>query len=516
MTQIVIDTSNKAALKTSLESAIGASAAQVKAFEEKVATFARQYDEILERIGSADGRHDEMVKGLKDLKTLVGDMNRTPTLDGKARKVPVTKEAFVQYGMQAIHQSKSAVAVTRHGWGSTFAVDEDDPLEAWKTAGDDVRIVAMLMGIKDLGRIQQLGIFRGRYLDACKAVEPILKEVFNTTVSGEGLEWMAQDMSEQLIEMVRIERVLMSYFQEVPMRHGSLRFPTWLTDLQAFLMTENTSATATTPAVSDGLNTRDITSRYDLQARAVGVSIGLTKFSIEDAAIEELPWARHAIVETLGEAEEEMGLNGDSTATHMDTDINAVTDHPAKAFPGIRYVATRTANAARVSAGGQRLDRDDNIRDYLLRVLGKMDRYGTSPEKVLCLTGAMGNSQLLSVQAWLTAYAASQAATNASGKVPPTPMGWKYAVSGKQRANLDSTGVNTSGTTALDKTSTELIYIPAWKLGKVREVTLQVLDQTRAKQDQIEILGTMREAFGTPYKTDGTEPHVGQVYDQGV
>lgn len=514
MSEILIDTSTKPALKESLQKAIGAGAAQQKALEEKVAKFARQYDEILERLGSAEGRTEEQVKGLADLKLLVGDMNRVPTPD-KKRRLGVTKEAFVQYGMQAIHQAKSIVKATQHGWGTTFEVDEDDPFEAWKTAGDDVRLVAMMMGIKDLGRVKQLGIYRGRYLESCKALEPILKEVFNTVNAGEGLEWLAQDMSEQLIEMVRIERVLAGYFQEVPMRHGSLRFPTWLTDLQAFLMSENTTDNST-PAISDGLNTRDITSKYDLQAKAVGVAIRMTKFSIEDMAIDELPWARHAIVETLGEAEEEMILNGDSTATHMDTDINAVTDHPAKAFPGLRYVATRSVNAARIGAGGARLDSDANIRDFLLKVLGRMDKYGTNPGKVLCLTGAIGNSQLLSVQAWLTAYAASQAATNVSGKVPPTPFGWKYAVSGKQRANLDSTGVNSSGMTALDRTSTELVYIPAWKLGKVREVTLQVLDQTRAKQDQIEILGTMREAFGTPYKTDGTEPHVGQVYDQGV
>jgi HK97 family phage major capsid protein len=515
VSQILIDTTSKATLKSSMEAALAASESKRKELSDKVALFATQHAEVIERLGKADGDRDEQVKALRDLKVLVGDMNRTPTLDGKKRRIPVSKEAFLQYGMQAIHQAKSVVKSTVHPWGTTFETDEDDVFEQWKTAGDDVRLTAMLMGIKDLGRIEQLKIFRGPYLDACKAVEPILKEAFDTGDAGAGLEWLAQDMSEQLIEMIRIERVLAAYFQEVPMRHGSLRFPTWLTDLQAFLMTENTGD-SDTPAIGDGLNTRDITSKYDLAAKAVGVAIKMSKFLVEDAAIEELPWARHAIVETLGEAEEEMILNGDTTATHMDTDINAVTDHPAKAFPGLRYVATRSVNPARVAAGGARLDSDASIRDFLLKVLGRMDKYGTSPGKVLCLSGAIGNSQLLSVQAWLTAYAASQAATNVSGKVPPTPFGWKYAVSGKQRANLDSSGVNSSGTTALDRTSTELVYLPAWKIGKVREVTLQVLDQTRAKQDQIEILGTMREAFGSPYKTDGTEPHVGQVYDQGV
>lgn len=502
---INIDTSNKAALQASLTTE----------FE----TLEKNYSEVLEKLGAAQGDRDELKNGLKDLKKVLDDAMRTRfAVDktGNIRALPksVTKEQVVQFGMKALHaaEAKDRVKMVSLPYGNRFEIDEDDVLANFQRASDDVHLVRLMMGVKNWHEIPNLKVFRDRFLPAAREGATLVKEAFDIQTAGEGLEWLATDMSEQFIEMIRMQRVVAALFEEVPMRHGTLKFPTWLVDLSAKKFAENTSDSGGT-AIHEGLNTRNVTSNFSLAAVAAGVTITMSKFVEEDSAIDMLPWGRGAMTEALKEGEEDWIINGDLTGTHMDADVAAL-DMATMGY-GLRYVGNQSVNPARVSAGASKLDSDAAIVATLLASMGGMGKYGVDPSKVALIVGANGNAQLLGVPMWLTANVVGRA-TNTTGQVGFTPFGWRYAVSSKVKNSLAATGVNTSGTSAVDKTCSILANTRTWKLGRVREITLQVLVETRAKYDQNEIVATMREAFGTPYLTDGTEPHVGYIYDQGV
>lgn len=499
----VIDTSSKTKLAESLTNEI-----------ERLAT---HHDETLQRLGAADGDRDELKKGLADLKTIVGDMARLPVAPGVTkRRLPVTKEAFVAYGLKALHDApqKGRVKGINNPWGTDFEIDEDDVLARLNWAGDDIRLLGLMLGKKHPHELREFQHFKGSYIPAVQDAVALVKEAFDIQTAGEGLEWLAMDMSEQFIEMIRIERRVAALFEEVPMRHGKLTFPTWFTDLDAFTFAENTSDSGGT-AIDEGLGSKNVTSKFELEAKGFGLTVTLSKFLIEDSAIDQLPWARRAMVEALRNGEEDAIINGDTTATHMDADIAAVTRHPAKAWKGLRYQGLHASNVAKESMGGARMDSMANVRDFSLKVLGNMDEYGVEPDRLALIVGSNGNAQLLSVEPFLTANVIGRA-TNTSGKIGFTPFGWRYAISGRLRKNLASTGVNTSAASTADKTMSLLVCTPTWKLGKVREITLQLLDQTRAKYDQNEIVATMREAFGSPFGVDGVRPTVGAMYDQGL
>lgn len=484
---------------------------ELKTGKQLVEWIGTRFDEVTDRLGLVEGKGEKIETELGRLATLTKDANRThvPGLTEKVGRLPFTKSDFVKYGMKAA--IAAPLPIEKKSDGSWTA--GDGPLATLQAKSDDLRLLAVVMRKNTREEVRELKFYRDEYLPAYREVEAMVKAAFDIQTTGEGLEYVATDLSGSLVEMVRMERRVASLFEELPMPHGVLTVPSWLTDAQAYGFAEVTADTGGTP-IDDGLPS-GFTSNFTLTAKGIGLALTTSRFMEEDSVIPWLQLLRRAGIQALVNGEEDVFINGDTTATHMDADVAAVTRHVAKQLTGLRYVGLLAANPALTPASGAYINSDADFRDVVLKCLGKMDKYGVKPGDLAFLVPAVVNAQLLSVEAFLTMYARGSAATNANGIIQ-SPFGWDYTPTAYLKTNLASSGVNTSGTTTVDKTSAMLVHKPSWKKGRVREITVQLLDQTRALYDQDQLVFTMRQAFRSARKMDGTEPHVGLMVDIGA
>ncbi len=469
-----------------------------------------RHEEVLQEIAAAKESTSRVEGALASLKLMVNDANRTPVaaLSDKGEAVPVTKDAWLQYGMKAVLLAPLPVERKANGELTTG----DGPIATFHAKSDELLIFAKLMRLKTREEIRETKFYKEHYVPAYRAAEKHVcaKGAFDISEAGAGLEFIATDLSGSLVEMVEVERRAMSLFESLPMQHGILTVPVWLTHATAYGFDENTSDTGGT-AIPDGL-TAGMTGNFQIAAKGIGLALTTSKYTEEDSVIPWLPFLRRAGIRALVNGEEDAGFNGDTTATHMDADINAVTAHVAKRWKGLRYVGLLSANPAKIDCQGNPINSDVAFRDYVLKGLGLMDKYGTIPGDLVLFAPALVNAQLLSVEAFKTMYARGPAATNVNGIIR-SPFGWDYCLTAYLRTNLASGGVNTSGLTTVDKTSALLVHKGSWKKGIVRQVNVQLLDQTRALYDQDQLVFTMRQGFISARKMDGTEPHVSDLYD---
>lgn len=488
---------------------------EIKSGKELVGWIGDRFEEVSQKFAAAEEtaskQGERIEKAFKQIELLTGDANRTfiPGLTEKTGRLPFTKEAFLQFGMEAA--IRAPLSIERGADGELTA--GDGPLAKLHEAHDELKILGAIMGKRSPEELKRTKYFREVYAPAYRVVEGMAKGAFDIQTAGEGLEHVSDDMSGSLVEMVRIARRASSLVGELPMPHGVLTVPSWLTDAQAYGFDENTSDTGGT-AIPDGI-TAGMTSNFQITAKGIGLALTTSRFMDEDALFPWLPFLRRAGVQALVNGEEDAMFNGDTTATHMDADIHAVTGHVAKRWKGWRYVGMLAANTAKTNAGGNPINSDDRFRDTFLTALGRMGKYGVNPGALALFAPGQVNAQLLSVEVFKTMYARGAGATNVSGVIQ-SPFGWNYVLTEYLRNNLAASGFNTSGTATPETTAALIVHTDSWKKGRVREISVQVLDQTRAKYDQIELVFTMRQGFIASRKMDGTEPHVGAVYNIGL
>lgn len=468
----------------------------------------KRFDEVSSAIGAANENVGKVQTEMAQLKLLVGDANRTPLAQAaaKAGALPITKEAFLEYGMKAA--IAAPLPIERKANGELTA--GDGPLATLQEKSDELLILTRILG-KCRGEaltreeIHGLKFFKSEYAPAYRAVETIAKAAFDIQTTGEGLEYVATDLSGSLIEMVEVKRKFASLIESLPMEHGVLTVPSWLNHATAYGFDENTADTGGT-AIDDGLSGNTLTTNFTITAKGIGLALTTSRFMSEDSVIPWLPFLRKVGVRALVNGEEDAMFNGHTAATHPDADIAAITRHVAKRWNGLRYVGM--LGNAKKDCNGDPINSDAFFRDYVLDVLGKMDKYGVEPGDIALAVGTPINAQLLAVQSFKDMYINGRASTSVNGIIQ-SPFGWDYCPTAYLRTNLSNTGYNTSATTTPDKTAFALVHKDSWKKGRVREMSVQVLDQTRALYDQIQIVFTMRQGFIAARKMDGTEPHVG-------
>jgi len=303
--------------------------------------------------------------------------------------------------------------------------------------------------------------FRGRILEGTKAL--------TSTGAGTGDELVPTDLSAELLRRFymasRIAQLTMA--NEITMPTQPYIFPLSTTrptfKLEAV---ENTAATASDPG----------TGQVTLNAKKF---MGLVEYSYEldeDSIVPILGWLQGLLGETAAAVWESVLINGDDTATHMDTDTAAIAKAPEKAFKGWRKLALAVTELKKdLSTGG--------INEANLRIMRKaMGKYGLTQTDLLWLVGPLGGADTEAIANVTTIDKYGPRATILTGELSNL-FGIPIIKSEMVRENLNATGVQDGVTTT--KGSVLLVNWKRFLYGVRRDMMVETDVDKLSQKNQI-------------------------------
>lgn len=274
-----------------------------------------------------------------------------------------------------------------------------------------------------------------------------LRKAMDTATSGEGSEWVPDVLSTQLIEKYRLQARVPGLFTEIQMPANPYKLPTDLGDMTFYLISESLSAEPSkTPTTK--LTTGDLT----LTAKKFrGRSIWSEELD-EESIIPILPRVKENIARSAALAVEDAIINGDTTATHQDSDVTDSKDH-RKAWKGLRKHALEQSYDADMSTFD---------KDTTLARITAMGKYGITKSELIWIASVVSYNKALALTEMRTVDKYGPKATILTGEVGKL-YGVPFVVSEKVRENLNNSGVYDGSTT--DKSGILLVNKNQWVLG---------------------------------------------------
>lgn len=293
---------------------------------------------------------------------------------------------------------------------------------AIRERADDAYILATLLRT-EVGNLKMWQNFRES--------RSALRKAMDTATSTEGSEWVPTTLSTNLIEKYRLQARVAGLFTEIAMPRNPYKLPTSLSDMTFYLIGESlTSEPSKTPTTK--LTTGDLTlTAVKLRARSIW-----SEELDEESIIPVLPAVKNNIAKSAALAVEDVIINGDTTATHQDSDVTDSKDH-RKAWKGLRKHAL---------ANSYNVDLSTFDKDTTRSLLTKMEKYGVIPSEVAWITGVVCYNKMRGLTELLTVDKYGPNATILTGEVGKL-YGSPVIISEKTRENLNASGVYDGSTT---------------------------------------------------------------------
>ena len=304
-------------------------------------------------------------------------------------------------------------------------------------------------------------------------------KAITTGGSGTGLELVNTDLSSELMARFYLESQLATELMasEIDMPSDPFKLPMVTTRPTFYQGSEapGSDPTASTPG----------TQNPTLDSKKI---IGLVEYSYEadeDSVVAILPLLQAGLSSGAADAFEGALLSGDTTATHQDSDIHAVSAHAAKSFDGLRKLALGVA-ALKVSlaTGGISAANFLSLKKAMLK-------YGVRPRDLIAVVGVKGYNDIVGLEETLTAdKVGSNLARILTGDAPSL-YGVRIITSAQCREDLNASGVYDGVTT--DKGSLLILHKPSWMVGVRRGFTVEV--DTDKKRQINSLVASFRRAF---------------------
>lgn len=227
--------------------------------------------------------------------------------------------------------------------------------------------------------------------------------------------------------------------------------------------------------------------------------IGIAEYSYEsdeDSIIAILPMLQEDLAAGAAYSFEDLLLNGDTAAVHMDDDVVGATNY-LKAFNGLRKMCLAQAATFRSFAGA--------VPSALLisAMRKQMFRWGLRPKDLLLIVGPQAYNNIVMLTETLTfdKVGNSDAARILTGTAASI-MGIPIVVSDACRENVASTGMNdATGNTFGNIT---LIHRPSFVVGVKRGFTVEI-DQNKRQQVNY-VIASFRRDFKAKEPVSATVP----------
>lgn len=347
---------------------------------------------------------------------------------------------------------------------------------------------------EQLARAKDLGNrMIAKYVGMAKRGEKAL----TSTGAGTGDEFVPTELSAELQRRLFLASDLAALMagREIEMPTQPFELPLNTTRPTFFLeTTENVAATESTPG----------TAKLVLDAKKLMGRVDFSYEVDEDSIIPILPFVQEQLSEAAADVYESVLINGDTTATHQDSDTQAIAKAGERAFMGFRKLARSvTTLSVDLSTGG--------ISEANLRTMRKrMGKWGVRVRDLLWIVGPNGINDIMAIANVATLEKYGPRATILTGELASF-LNIPIITSERNREDLTSLAIFDGVTTT--KGSILLVNTRMWIPGRRRDFTVEV-DRDIKTQTQF-IVGSFRRAFIPVETPSATIKHVviGRNYD---
>lgn len=423
---------------------------------------------------------------MDELKKLLAEINEKVSKSASVDTVKQMISDAIKESHEAVKKSKanvqteliqkSAGVVAIH----KSSTKKDEYIQFQKKA-DDVYITAQLMGVNP----RSLNIYK-EMVDLGRTIGIMKGDAMDDSETGYGAEWIPTNFSADMIDKIRLELKVAALHPRIVMPTDPFKIPGKNSDTSAKLATGGVAPSA------QKVGTRSIT----LDAVKLMDYVPVTYEIEEDSIIPILPLVKEDLVIALATGIEDATINGDTTATHQDSDVTS-SDDCRKAWKGYRKLVLSAAKVDLSTIS------DANVRS----IRKKLGKYGVDVSKLAYVTGISGFNQLLGLTEVRTVDKYGQYATVLSGELAKLD-GIPIIVSEKVRENLNASGVYDGTTTT--KTVLMLVRRDGFIYGDRKEVVIET--DRMIKTQTTDIVASQRIAFEPRYDAT-TETIVGLGYN---
>jgi HK97 family phage major capsid protein len=217
-----------------------------------------------------------------------------------------------------------------------------------------------------------------------------LGKALNTGTASHGGDWVPTDLSAQVIDILERNLVVATLFQSIDMPTQPFEIPQKTARSTTYYVNESTSDNpnlfrASQPTVG----------KLTLTAKKFANRVNLSDELTEDGIVAMLPLIREDIATSQARAVEDTLVNGDTTATHQDSDVTGV-DDVRKSIIGIRKLINTAAKYDVDEDGSGSLDIEDfrNARKLMTNTAGAAI-YGADTAGLSWLTSIHGGLKMM-------------------------------------------------------------------------------------------------------------------------
>lgn len=452
-------------MKEIQEAAKGAvNQAELKALSDKVAADLKTaQDELLRRLSPGINTHGQPGNTFHEMKT-----------------APFTR---MEAGMAAEFRTSPAhIRSMIHKPEAVFAPGDPriEDMKGYQEAAETIYLIDLILSKHGRGYKgpQSLKYWNDVYVPAHNQ----FRKAMDTATTAEGTEWVPTMTSAQFQELYDLEMGVERLFMHFPMPSKSYDWPIQTSHATAYLPGESTGDSATNITAST-----PGTSKVTFTAKKLAVRILTSTEFVEDSIIEALPFIRQELAAVLARGVEDAIINGDTAATHQDSNVTDSTDR-RKAWLGLRAWCVDQTNSTDLNGA------------FALTALTasrkSMGKYGVNEKALVHILAPVTYLSALADTNVLTWDKFGPNATGLTGTLPKY-AGVDIIASEFVPVNLNASGVYDGSTT--DNTTTITVNKECWKVGDRRVVTIDA--DKIISTDQFELVGTIRKDFQPMYPT---------------
>ncbi len=281
----------------------------------------------LEELGQAIG--EEIRKNMTTLFTQIGapgDLKEsaiTKAIDARVREL-VKKSSNRQASWLEPVSPMNIAAIEKALYNPDELQKKDDGIIQLQMLNDDMYCLSKAVN-KPIHTLSNYEFFKARWGELAKAI--------NSVTVGEGLEWMAEGFSSQMIDQVELAAIVAPLFDEITMPTDPYTFPVTLADGEAY---KGGEAIDDNPDMfrSSSMTTDNLTFTSELIVANYPISDQAT----ENAMFPILPILKKNIAKAVAKARDTAIINGQVTAV-IDTGYSPIPDYSAlNLWDGIRYL----------------------------------------------------------------------------------------------------------------------------------------------------------------------------------
>lgn len=321
-------------------------------------------------------------------------------------------------------------------------------------------------------------------------------KALTSTGSGTGDELVPMDLSGELQRRLYLTSNLAAFLapREIDMPTNPFAFPLSTTRPSFFMeSTENTAKTESTPG----------TAQPSLNAVTFAGKVLFSYEIDEDSIVPILPMLQGLLAEAAADALEDALMNGDTTATHQDSDIHAIAKHAAKAWKGFRKLSLAIAELKKdATVGGVNLA---NVK----ALLKLMNKYSVNPANVAMVFGPKGLQDLRGMEELITVDKAGPRATLFNGAEVPTLFGCPVITSARCREDTNASGVYDDTTKTMGTFT--FFHALSFLLGRRREFLVETFRDIDIQKTVV--VASYRKAFTPVEVPSATVTSVATAYN---